>query len=60
MRESGANRDVAIAFLHGLLGESGRSKFNINVPKKQSDALHESLPGKSQRKALDAMLKVKG
>jgi hypothetical protein len=32
MRESGADRDSAITFLHGfLLGKSGNSKFNLDV-----------------------------
>ncbi|MFZ1189079.1 MAG: hypothetical protein WAO13_15175 [Pseudolabrys sp.] len=32
MRESGASRDVAIAFLRGfLLGKSGTTKFNLDV-----------------------------
>ena len=39
MRDSGANRDVAIAFLHGyLLGKSGSSKFNVDNLRVQTDA----------------------
>ena len=44
MRESGADRDVAIAFLHGyLLGKSGSSKFNLDVLHKQSNDFSFSL-----------------
>ena len=42
MRESGASRDVAIAFLRGfLLGKSGTTKFNLDVLHKQSDEFIE-------------------
>ena len=61
MRESGANRDVAIAFLHGfLLGKSGNSTFDLDVLHKQtSDFIERCLDNPSEN-ALDAMLKIKG
>jgi hypothetical protein len=60
VRESGADRDVAIAFLHGfLLGKSGSSKFNLDVLHKQShDFIERCLDNLSER-ALDTMSKVK-
>jgi hypothetical protein len=43
MRESGANRDVAIAFLHGyLLRKSGGSSFDLQNLRHQTDAFIES------------------
>jgi HdeA/HdeB family protein len=61
MRESGANRDVAIAFLHGfLLGKSGSSKFNLDVLRKQSDDFIERCLDNPPEKAVDAASKVKG
>jgi HdeA/HdeB family len=60
VRESGADRDVAIAFLHGfLLGKSGNSKFNLDVLHKQSvDFIERCLDNLSGR-ALDTMSKIK-
>ena len=56
MRESGANRDVAIAFLRGfLLGKSGSTKFNIDVLHKQSDEFIERCLGNPDEKAMEAM-----
>jgi hypothetical protein len=61
MRESGANRDVAIAFLHGfLLGKSGNSKFNLDALYRQSDDFIERCLNNIGEKAIDAMSKVKG
>jgi HdeA/HdeB family len=61
MRESGANRDVAIAFLHGyLLGKSGASKFDLEVLHKQSDEFIEQCLDNPAQKAVDVMAKVKG
>lgn len=61
MRESGANRDVVIAFLHGfLLGKSGSSKFNIDVLRRQSDDFIERCLDNPAEKAVDAAAKVKG
>jgi len=60
MRESGANRDVAIAFLHGfLLGKSGNSKFNVDVLRKQSDDFIERCLENPGEKAVDAASKVR-
>jgi hypothetical protein len=59
MRESGANRDVAIAFLHGfLLGKSGGATFNIDVLHKQTnDFIEQCLDNPSER-AVDVMSKL--
>jgi HdeA/HdeB family len=60
MRESGANRDVVIAFLHGfLLGKSGSSKFNVDVLRKQSDDFIERCLDNPGEKAVEAASKVK-
>jgi hypothetical protein len=60
MRESGANRDVVIAFLHGfLLGKSGSSKFNVDALRKQSDDFIERCLDNPGEKAVDAASKVK-
>ena len=59
MRDSGSNRDVAIAFLHGfLLGKSGGSKFNLDVLQKQTDAFIERCLLNPREKAVDAMTAV--
>jgi HdeA/HdeB family protein len=61
MRESGANRDVVIAFLHGfLLGKSGSSRFNVDLLRKQSDDFIERCLDNPGEKAVDAASKVKG
>ena len=61
MRESGANRDVAIAFLHGyLLGKSGGGKFDLEVLHKQTDDFIEQCLDNPAAKAVDVMTKVKG
>jgi len=61
MRESGASRDVAIAFLRGfLLGKSGMTKFNIDTLHKQSDDFIERCLANPDEKAMDAMAKVIG
>ncbi len=60
MRESGANRDVTIAFLHGfLLGKSGSSTFDLDVLHKQTSDFIEHCLDNPGEKALDAMLKIK-
>jgi len=60
MRESGPNRDVAIAFLHGyLLGKSGSSKFNVDTLRQQSDAFIERCLENPGEKAVDAAAKVR-
>ena len=56
MRDSGTNRDVAIAFLHGyLVGKSGSSKFNLEALKKQSDLFIDRCLDNPGEKAVDAM-----
>jgi hypothetical protein len=60
MRDSGSNRDVAIAFLHGyLFGKSGGSKFNLDTLRKQSDLFIDRCLDNPSEKAVDAMAKVK-
>ena len=60
VRESGVDRDVAIAFLHGfLLGKSGGAKFNLDVLHKQSNDFIERCLDHPAERALDAMSKVK-
>ena len=55
MRESGENRDVAIAFLHGfLLGKSGKSSFNVDTLRKQSDQFIEACLEKPGDRAIDS------
>ena len=61
MRESGNNRDVVIAFLHGfLLGKSGSQKFNLDVLRKESDEFIERCLDNPGEKAVDIASKVKG
>jgi len=61
MRETGDNREVAIAFLHGfLVGKSGSSKFNLDTLKKQTDEFMDRCLDNPNEKAVDAMQKVKG
>ena len=61
MRESGASRDVAIAFLRGfLLGKSGNTKFNIDVLHKQSDEFIERCLANPDEKAMEAMSRIIG
>jgi hypothetical protein len=61
MRESGASRDVAIAFLRGfLLGKSGSTKFNIDVLHKQSDEFIERCLANPDEKAMEAMSRITG
>lgn len=60
IRDSGSNRDVAIAFLHGFLtGKSGSSKFNVDAIHKQTNAFIERCLDNPNETALDAMLSVK-
>lgn len=60
VRESGVNRDVAIAFLHGfLLGKSGGSKFNLEALHKQTEAFLDRCIYNPTEKAVDAMVTVK-
>ena len=60
MRESGGNRDVAIAFLHGfILGKSGGSGFNVETLRKETDAFIERCLDNPGLKALEAMTAAK-
>lgn len=60
MRDSGSNRDVAIAFLHGyLLGKSGKAAFNLEVLGRQTDDFIERCLSNPTEKAADAMTAVK-
>jgi hypothetical protein len=60
MRDSGANRDVSIAFLHGfLLGKSASSSFNLDKIKQQTEAFVERCLSNPAEKALDAMTAVR-
>jgi HdeA/HdeB family len=60
IRESGANRDIAIAFLHGfLLGKSGSQNFNLDALNKQTEAFVEHCLSNPEGKAVDSMIAVK-
>lgn len=60
MRESGGNRDVAIAFLHGfVLGKSGGTAFNVETLRKQTDAFIERCLDNPALRAADVMAEVK-
>lgn len=60
MRDSGPNRDVAIAFLHGyLLGKSNTSSFNLEVMEKQTDAFIDRCLDNPNEKAVEAMMAIK-
>ena len=60
MRESGENRDVAIAFLHGfLLGKSGKTNFNVDTLRKESDQFIEVCLEKPSDRAISVMTTVK-
>jgi hypothetical protein len=60
MRESGGNRDVAIAFLHGyMLGKSGGSAFNVETLRKQTDAFIERCLDNPGLRASDAMSEIR-
>jgi hypothetical protein len=61
MRQSGPDRDAAIAFIHGyLLGKSGATTFNVETLEKQTDAFVDRCLDNPNEKALDAMVKAKG
>ena len=60
MREFGANRDIAIAFLHGfLLGKSGSQNFNLDALHKQTEAFVDHCLSNPDGKAVDSMMAVK-
>lgn len=61
MRESGPNRDIAIAFIHGfLLGKSGSSKFNVDVLYEQGSRFVDYCLDNPKEKAADVLTKIKG
>ena len=61
MRESGSNREIAIAFLHGyVLGKTNATAFNLETLAKQTDDFIDHCLDNPGEKALDAMMKVKG
>jgi hypothetical protein len=60
MREAGANRDIAVAFLHGfLLGKSGSQSFNLDALHKQTESFVEHCLSNPDGKAVDSMTAVK-
>jgi hypothetical protein len=60
MRDSGSNRDVAIAFLLGFLtGKSGSSKFNVADLHKATNAFIERCLDNPNEKAVDIMVSVR-
>jgi hypothetical protein len=60
MREPGANRDIAIAFLHGfLLGKSGSQTFNLDALHKETASFVEHCLSNPDGKAVDSMTAVK-
>ena len=61
MRETGRNREVAIAFLHGyLLGKSGVQAFDLDAFGKQTAAFIERCLDHPNDGAVATMLKMKG
>ena len=59
MRESGADRDSAITFLHAfLLGKSGSSRFNLDVLQRRTDAFIDRCLEHPNEKAISVMLVV--
>jgi hypothetical protein len=60
MRDSGVQRDVALAFLHGyLLGKSGSTSFNLDAIRQQNEAFVERCLVNPAERAVDAMAAVK-
>jgi HdeA/HdeB family len=60
IRESGPNRDIAIAFLHGfLLGKSGAGGFNLDTLHNQTESFVERCLSNPDEKAVEAMTAVK-
>jgi hypothetical protein len=60
MRERGADRDIAIAFLHGfLLGKSGGQNFNLDALYRQTEAFIDHCLSNPDGKAVDSMMAVK-
>jgi hypothetical protein len=60
LREYGAPREVAIAFMHGyLLAKAGATNFNLTTLSKQTDDFIDRCLENSKEKAMDTMMKVK-
>ena len=60
MRESGGDRDVMLAFLHGyLLGRSSAERFNLEQLRRELDAFVERCLDNPGDKAFDAMTQAK-
>lgn len=60
LRDGGAPREVAVAFLHGfLLGKSGSSRFNIETLMRQTDDFIERCLDNPNEAAMTAMMAVK-
>ena len=61
LRENGASRDSAIAFLHGfLMGKAGTDEFDLGKLSAQTDAFIDTCLDNPADKAIDVMSKVKG
>ena len=57
LRESGSDRDVAIAFMHGyILGKAGATTINVETLHKQSAAFIDRCLDNPQAPALTTML----
>jgi len=58
LRETGPERDVAVAFLHGyILGKAGAATLNIEGLRKQTGVFIERCLDNPQASALDSMVK---
>jgi hypothetical protein len=58
LRETGAEREVAIAFMHGYaLGRSGAPKFDVETLRKQSAAFIERCLDDPKLPAMETMRK---
>jgi hypothetical protein len=58
LRETGSERDVAIAFMHGyVLGRGGAPKFDVETLRKQSAAFIERCLDDPKQPALETMRK---
>jgi hypothetical protein len=58
LRETGSERDVAIAFMHGyVLGRTNAAKFDVETLRKQSAAFVERCLDDPKQPALETMHK---
>jgi hypothetical protein len=58
LRESGTDRDVAVAFIHGyILGKSGATKLDVQKLRKETNVFIERCLDSPQAGALDTALK---